>query len=370
MDGQKTATAKTSRFCADAMQRTTSLMQLPALLAEFSVPLPRLEAACPVPSEVWTDPAFALPMSRFCEVLDAAARLAGCRHLGLLLGARVDAAMLGLPGQWLASAPTLHDAIQGFILLQPANTRAAGLYLLDQGADAFLGYSICDRWAPGREQVYALAMSITTRKIRQLTRGRHGPAEVLLPFRAPPDPEIYAHMLAAPIRFDATVCGMVLPRAALACPAGAAAGLALDDWLRRAQTLLPPSSRNWTSRTRLVLRPLLSRGRSVRADVARLAGVSPRTLNRRLEEEGSSLRDLVEDLRFVMAEELLLLTDLRMGEIGLALGFEAEGSFFRSFRRWTGTTPENWRRRHGWSGIDPDDATIPPCDSSQTRLGT
>ena len=280
MGGGGTATAKTSRFSADAMQRTTSLMPLPELLAEFGVTLPRLEAACPVPSEVWTDPAFALPMSRICELLDAAARLAGCRHLGLLLGARVDAGMLGVPGQWLASAPTLHDALHGFILLQPANTRASALYLLDQGADIVLGYGICDRWAPGREQVYALAMSITTRKIRQLTRGRHGPVEVLLPFRAPPDPGVYAHVLAAPIRFNETACGMVLPRAALACPTGATADLAPDAWLRRAQKLLLPASGTWTSRTRIILRPLLSRGRSVRADVARIAGVSPRTLNR------------------------------------------------------------------------------------------
>jgi AraC-like DNA-binding protein len=350
MDGRATTGGRGSTFTGDGLQRSGTLMHLPALLHDFGVPLTALVAACPVPDGVWTDPYFTLPMTQICGVLAAAVRLTGCAHLGLLLGTRVDATALGLPGAWLAAAPTVGDALQGYVLLQPSNTRAAALYLLDHGSEAFFGYGIYDRFAEGREQVYALTMSIAVRMVRQMTGGRFGAAEAVFPFRAPAEPAVYARLLGAPTRFDETSCGIVLTRAALACPTAQAAGGNLDEWLRRSRDLLPGGGHSWTQRTRHIRRPLWSRSRALRDDAARLLDVAPRTLNRRLQDEGTSLRELVEEQRFIMAEELLLLTDMRVGEIALALGFEAEGSFFRSFRRWTSVTPDAWRQAH-WAAV-------------------
>jgi AraC-like DNA-binding protein len=343
MDGS--AKLHGTSFIGDALQRSRTLMGLPALLDEFGVTPAALADAFPVPDRVWSDPDFVLPMSQICGVLAAAARLTGCPHIGLLLGSRIDATVLGLPGAWLAAAPTLADALQGFILLQPANTRAAALYLLDHGSEAFFGYGIYDRVVEGREQVYALTMAISARTVRHLTGGRHGPSEAVFPFRAPADTSAFSRVLDAPVRFGEASCGIALSRAALACPTpSAAAGDSVDAWLRRLHEAPPFSQISMTERARHILRPILSRRRALREDAARLAGVSPRTLNRRLQDEGTSLRALIEEQRFVMAEELLLLTDLQLGEIALALGFEAEGSFFRSFRRWTGQTPDAWRQ--------------------------
>lgn len=332
-----------SSFSGDAMQRTAPFLPLPSLLAEFGVSVEQLVQTYPVPTAVWTDPNFFLPYAQLCGLLDAAARLTGCPHFGLLLGARGGASQLGLAGQWLFTAPTLRDAILGFIALQSSNTRAASVYLHDFGEDAFFGYGIYDRVAVGREQVYALALTVATQTMRKLSGGRFEVLEVHFPFRPPGNVAPFERIYQAPVRFNGAACGLVLGKSVLATPTGGHTQGDLEDWLRPALALIPPAEHAWTARTRHILRPLLTRERSVASVVARLSGVSERTLNRKLKAEGSSLRDLIDDIRFVMAEEYLLLTDLRIAEISLLLGFEAEGSFYRCFKRWTGTTPEVWR---------------------------
>lgn len=330
-------------FSVDALQRTATLTQLPPLLAELGVSQSDVDRAYPLPPEAWTDPAFLLPYAQICNVLDVAARLARCPHLGLLLGMRVDVRMLGIAGSWVSSAPTLRDAINGFIALQSSNTRAAANYLVETGGECFFGYGIYDRVAIGREQVYALATAVCVRAVGHLTGGRFGPLEVHFPFRPPKNTAPFERAFHVPVRFNAAGCGLVLTKAALDCATGSHGAGNFEEWVRLAHANTPPVGREWTARTRHILRPLLARERRVAPIVARLAGVAPRTLNRRLQAEGSSLRALVEEMRLTMAEEYLLLTDLSIGEIALLLGFEAEGSFYRSFRRWTGTTPEAWR---------------------------
>ncbi|MFG1377460.1 helix-turn-helix domain-containing protein [Xanthobacter autotrophicus] len=69
----------------------------------------------------------------------------------------------------------------------------------------------------------------------------------------------------------------------------------------------------------------------------------PRTLNRRLLEAGSSFVAIRDEVRFRVAQELLALTDLPVGDIASALSFSAHSNFVRAFRRWAGVTPTVWR---------------------------
>ena len=332
-----------SGFARDAMQRAALISQLPALLAEFGVMLDQLDAAYPLPRSVWTDPGCFIPFAQYCAVLDAAARLTDCPHFGLLLGAKGNHAGLGVAGAWLFSAPTHRDAINGFIALQSSNTRAASMYIQDFGDESFVGYGIYDRTTVGREQAYAFATALGVRLGTLLTGGRSVPREVQFPFRPPKNVAPYEMVFRAPVRFNSTACGVVLPKTALDMQLRKDNPGDFEDWLRRAHANTPSAAQVWTARIRHILRPLLARHRAVAPVIADLCGVSPRTLNRKLAAEGASLRALIDDMRLVMAEEYLLLTDLSIGEISLLVGFEAEKSFYRSFQRWTGTTPDAWR---------------------------
>ncbi|MCB2252243.1 AraC family transcriptional regulator [Pseudomonas chlororaphis] len=92
----------------------------------------------------------------------------------------------------------------------------------------------------------------------------------------------------------------------------------------------------------LLLELLPSNAASIEGVAARL-GMSKRTLQRRLEEEGAPFRALVNGTRESLARHYLENTALSGGEIAFLLGFEDPNSFYRAFLDWTGQTPERLR---------------------------
>lgn len=92
-----------------------------------------------------------------------------------------------------------------------------------------------------------------------------------------------------------------------------------------------------------LMRPYL-RGATPRiALAAEIFGMSPRTLQRRLQNLGLTYRQLIETTRFELAAELLCSTDARIIDIAAMLGYDDQSNFGRSFRRYTGTSPGRFR---------------------------
>lgn len=97
------------------------------------------------------------------------------------------------------------------------------------------------------------------------------------------------------------------------------------------------------ARVENTLLELLPSGRTQIDDVARELALSRRSLQRRLAEEGTSWKDVLNSAREQLALHYLANTALGASEVSFLLGFEDPNSFFRAFRRWTDATPEAWR---------------------------
>ena len=80
-------------------------------------------------------------------------------------------------------------------------------------------------------------------------------------------------------------------------------------------------------------------------DAARTLGISARTLHRRLDEEGTSYRDLKDGVRREVALARLEKSDASIAEIAAELGYSEPSAFFRAFQGWTGVAPTVHRRR-------------------------
>jgi AraC-like DNA-binding protein len=78
-------------------------------------------------------------------------------------------------------------------------------------------------------------------------------------------------------------------------------------------------------------------------DIVGDLSLSPRTLRRRLREENTSFRKLLDELRAEMAIKYIRETDLSMDEIAAALGFSEPAAFRHAFRRWTKAAPSRFR---------------------------
>ncbi len=80
-------------------------------------------------------------------------------------------------------------------------------------------------------------------------------------------------------------------------------------------------------------------------EVARAVSMSPRSLRRRLDQEGTSFRALVEEERRQLALQMLDGSQMKLDELAIHLGYNDTASFTRAFRRWMGCSPGEYRQR-------------------------
>ncbi len=96
-------------------------------------------------------------------------------------------------------------------------------------------------------------------------------------------------------------------------------------------------------RVRAKLIDLLSAGNVTQQDVAGSLHMSLRTLQRKLREENTSYKDLLDETRRELANQYLRQACLSVGEVTYLLGFSEPSNFARAFKRWTGRTPSEFR---------------------------
>lgn len=97
-------------------------------------------------------------------------------------------------------------------------------------------------------------------------------------------------------------------------------------------------------------------GRHDMPTVARALGVSARSLRRRLAEEGTSFRDVVDEALGALAKRLVSDEERPIEAAAYAMGFAHPSAFHRAFKRWTGATPAAARARGGSKAPPPVDA--------------
>jgi AraC-like DNA-binding protein len=96
-------------------------------------------------------------------------------------------------------------------------------------------------------------------------------------------------------------------------------------------------------RVRARLIDLLSAGDVAQQDVADSLHMSLRTLQRKLHEENTSYKALLEETRRQLAGQYLRQARLSVSEVTYLLGFSEPSNFTRAFKRWTGHTPSEFR---------------------------
>jgi AraC-like DNA-binding protein len=116
--------------------------------------------------------------------------------------------------------------------------------------------------------------------------------------------------------------------------------------LRRRLALVETSA-PLAERVRAVLLESLPSGAASIDVAARRLGLSSRTLQRNLNVEGTSYKEVVRQTREQLARHYVTNTKLTYAEIGFLIGFQEPTSFFRAFREWTGETPESVRLSGG-----------------------
>ena len=151
-------------------------------------------------------------------------------------------------------------------------------------------------------------------------------------------------------RFDAPVSCLVLPSDLLDQPVPAADPALSRIITAHAEQLLAahaPVHEDIAAQVRRRLAEGMANGPPSLKAVAQCLNQSERSLQRRLDAEGTRFAELVDEVRHKLALRYVADDRLALGEVAYLLGFAEPSPFYRAFKRWTGTTPAAARRsRH------------------------
>jgi AraC-like DNA-binding protein len=162
----------------------------------------------------------------------------------------------------------------------------------------------------------------------------------------PPDiAPLHRFFGARDLSFGCDDSGFALARDALDLPmkSGDSRLLATADDLAEAALRAQPRTNSLAALAATRIESLLPDGATMDA-VARAMHMSSRTLQRRLEAEGASFSEIVDDVRERLARRWLADEARTLSEVAFGLGFSDLATFSRAFKRWTGKPPGAWRR--------------------------
>ncbi|WP_226505679.1 AraC family transcriptional regulator [Pseudomonas sp. MWU16-30317] len=311
-------------------------------------PLPLL-AAYGLDPERLASPGARLSIPRYMRLGHAAMQLCAEPALGLHMGACSRLPHAGLAGITAAQAPTVREAARAMIRFEPLYaTNYRGQSSLAEDADgAWLRfYSISPYNAYNRFVVDAV-LSGWLAQLSSVAGAAVQAQRLEIEFEAPAYAAFYQPLSVQPVQFTSAANQLRLDQASLAlrnpahCPGTWQELLALCEQALTQQT----RTRSLGERIMQLLGPLLSGGREPDLDeVAARLKLPVWTLRRRLAEEGTQFRAILNDTRRDLAMTYIRDTELAFGEIAYLLGFASAEAFQRAFKRWCGQTPGEFRR--------------------------
>jgi AraC-like DNA-binding protein len=197
-------------------------------------------------------------------------------------------------------------------------------------------------------QVCEFTLAIGWVYTRDYAAGSFSPRTVRFDHARVGDAGEYERFFGCVPEFEQSETGFEIPRAQLDMPLERAdEGLAsvLDRYADESVARIPKGD-DLMERARHHLVGVLADGTPSLEGLAKYLGVSGRTLQRRLGEEGTTFQHLLDTLRRGQALKLLDDGDLSVGEVAERLGFADSATFRRAFKRWTGASPRDYSRRH------------------------
>ncbi|HXK08670.1 MAG TPA: AraC family transcriptional regulator [Vicinamibacteria bacterium] len=290
-----------------------------------------------------------LPEGPCREVWRLAAEATGDEAIGIHVAeARTPGAFDVLEYAFRAS-PTLGDALGQVVRYARVMHDRMTLRLAPEGAGVRLTGRVPEDHPANRYRT-EFFLATWLRLARDTCDAGIAPLDASFAHPAPARPDEHRRFFACPVLFEQPVVGLRIARADLGRPMhGADPALAalLGRQLDKVLVSLPADP-SVSSRARLLVKDDLPSGRVSVERVAGQLAMSVRTLSRRLADERSSFRHLVESVRRELALAHLRDERMELAEIAFLLGYSESSAFHRSFKRWTGRTPLEFRRRaHG-----------------------
>jgi len=262
----------------------------------------------------------------------------------LKIAAHVRPANMGLLGYVASCCNNLREA---FARLQQFENLVYSVNALEvalQGDQTILRWG-AERGRPGH-WVDSVAIGVLLAFTNHLIASPVYPRRVQFINPTPPNPADFTAFFQCPVEFNCKFTEVVWPVSLLEMPLKAPDHVMRGMLDEQARLLLKQVKAGEEAIPGLqkALQESVGAGIPTLNEVARRLCVSTRTLQRRLQEQGSSFRDELERVRVEMAKNCLQAGELSLADISNFLGYNDQSAFTHAFKRVTGISPAKYQR--------------------------
>lgn len=278
---------------------------------------------------------------------EMAVQRSGKATLGLSKELAATYGKLGVVGHAMMASPTLLVALERFarFLNVVSNAATFALTAAPEGHWFEFGHEGGERPVPRQRVEFGVLTMlsfcnwITARDFNALV------VEFVDP--PPADSSVHEAVFGCPVRFGQAANRALLRHSDLALPLSARdpAIAALHDRLVEDELEKLAAGTATSLRVRAMLAARLSGAEPRREQIAAALNVSDRTLQRRLQAEGTTFQQLLDDTRRELAQKYLRKPRTPLRDVAELLGFEDQSNLFRACKRWFGESPGRYRAR-------------------------
>jgi AraC-like DNA-binding protein len=269
-----------------------------------------------------------LPYRRVIAVVESAAAELNCPDFGLRMAGRVGAGMLGPLAVAMYSADNTRAALalaQRYFHFHNPSV-ALTIAPFDEAHD-FIGLYLRMRRPPRCPQTFERGVATIHGFLKAACGAAYAPKEVCFTHAALSPPSVYRVVFGVGPVFGAAQSGVAVASNLLEAPL-----IGQNPQVRR-----PP-------RARAIIARLMRVGDCTQADLARTLTLHERTLQRRLQADGTTFEALRDDVRRELAQAYLAQRNIPLAHVAEMLGYAEASAFTRACQRWFGQAPREVRK--------------------------
>jgi AraC-like DNA-binding protein len=289
------------------------------------------------------------------DLLERSASDLDCPDFGLRLAERQDIGMLGTLAVAIRHSATVGDAIRCAARYISVHNDAVAFNVDAEAVrgHARLEFRVLVKHAPRWAQTAEHAVDLAWRILILLSERRCHLTEVRFPHPPIAPLETYHSRFDAPVMFHATEPSLTLSAKDLDLVISEHNQDLHDLATRYLDSALPRTKAPFTLQVRQTIEALLGTGACAQQEVAKALYMHPRTLQRRLREEGTSFEEIKDQTRRDLAERYLSHPGVPLAQVTALLDYSEQSALGRSCRRWFHASPREFRNRFSPSGPVP-----------------
>jgi AraC-like DNA-binding protein len=330
-----------------AMVRAQAVRAYRKLVAGLGGDAARLLRKSKVKASALDQPAGLIGFGGMIQLLERSARELDCPDFGLRLAEHQDIGILGPLAVAMRYSPTLGDAARCASRYLYVHNPAIGFTVREQqrGDEVPLVWEVLVEHVPDCPQMVEHGIGVAYRILTMLSEGRSRPLKIWLPHRPVAPPATYRTHFAVPMVFEADRTAMTVQRRDLDLPLSERNDELHNLAISYLDVQFPERRTSVRVQVRNVVERLLGTGSCTYEQAADALAMHPRTLQRRLRDEGTAFDEIKDDARRDLAERYLAHPEVPLTQVTALLDYHEQSALTRSCQRWFHATPRALRAR-------------------------